>query len=147
MQPTDPYAAPQANATPPIDARSKVNLPAILIIASQAVGLVAQVLSIALRPQIVAALKSYAQQSGKPFDESSMHTRPVVAIIGVLGSIFVVYAMLEMRKLRRFPIAVTGTILAMAPFVSLCCCFGLPLGIWALVVLFNPDVRAAFAEK
>jgi len=144
MQPIDPYAPPQANATLPIDARSKVNLPAIFIIASQVIGVVATVLSIVMRPQIAAALKSYMQQSGKPFDESSLNARPVLTVIGVLGSLFVVYAMLEMRKLRRFPIAVAGTILAMVPYLSLCCLFGLPIGIWALVVLFNPDVRAAF---
>jgi hypothetical protein len=84
------------------------------------------------------------QQSGKPFDESSLNARPVLTVIGVLGSLFVVYAMLEMRKLRRFPIVVAGTILAMVPYLSLCCLLGLPIGIWALVVLFNPDVRAAF---
>ena len=144
MQPTDPYAPPQANATPTIDARSKVNLPATLIIASQAIGLVTTALSIVMRPQIAAALKSYMAQQGKPFDESSLNARPVLTVIGVLGGIFVVYAMLEMRKLRRFPIAVAGAILAMVPYLSLCCIFGLPIGIWALVVLFNPDVRAAF---
>jgi hypothetical protein len=144
MQPTDPYAPPQANATPPIDAKSKVNLPAIFIIVSQAIGLAVTVLSIVMRPQIAAALKSYMAANGKPFDESSMDAKPVLTAIGVIGSLFVVYAMLEMRKLRRFPIAVTGTILAMVPYLSLCCLFGLPIGIWGLVVLFNPDVRAAF---
>ena len=55
--------------------------------------------------------------------------------------------MLQMRQLKRFPVAVAGTIVAMAPFVSSCCCLGLPLGIWALIVLFNPDVRAGFSQS
>jgi hypothetical protein len=33
----------------------------------------------------------------------------------------------------------------MVPVASLCCFLGFPLGVWALVVLFDADVRAAFA--
>jgi hypothetical protein len=143
MQPTDPYAAPQAGA-PTVDARSKVNLPAILILASQVLGLVVQASFFLFKGAIQAALQAYAAGAGKPLPPGALDSNPILVAIGVLGSCFVIYAMLEMRKVRRFPIAVTGAILAMLPVGSLCCCFGLPLGIWALVVLFNADVRAAF---
>ncbi len=33
---------------------------------------------------------------------------------------------------------------AMIPCVSPCCLLGLPLGIWALIVLVKPEVKAAF---
>src|SRR5580692_10767934 len=138
MQPNEPYGAqaPQAGA-PTVDARSKVATPATLIIVSQGIGLAIQLGSIAFKSQIYAALKGYVESAGKPFPEEAMHTNPVLAAIGLLGSCFVIFAMLEMRKLRRFPVAVTGAILAMLPVASLCCFFGFPLGIWALVVLFN----------
>lgn len=36
------------------------------------------------------------------------------------------------------------SILSMVPCVSPCCLLGLPVGIWALVVLNTPEVKQAF---
>jgi hypothetical protein len=143
MQPDNPYGAPAA-AAPAVDVRSKVSLPATLIIVSQVIGLVIQLGSMAFKSQIVAAVKSYVESTGKPLPEGAMDSNPLLGVLGIVGSCFVIFAMLEMKKVRRFPVALAGAILAMLPFLSLCCFFGFPLGIWALVVLFNPDVRAAF---
>jgi hypothetical protein len=38
----------------------------------------------------------------------------------------------------------TAAILAMIPCLSSCCIVGLPLGIWALVVLSKPEVKSEF---
>jgi hypothetical protein len=38
----------------------------------------------------------------------------------------------------------TACILAMIP-CSACCLLGIPLGIWGLVVINNPEVRGAFS--
>ncbi len=143
MQPLDPYGAPPA-AGPAIDPRSKVSLPAMLIIVSQALGLLIEVAYLIFKSQLYTFLKSTMENAGKPFPPDAMNNNPILTLLGILGSCFVIFAMLEMRKLRRFPVALIGAILAMLPFVSLCCFLGFPLGIWALVVLFNPDVRAAF---
>ena len=61
----------------------------------------------------------------------------VAAVVTVLGGI-------AMVKRRRHGLAVTGSILAALPILSPCICVGQIVGIWALVVLFNSDVRAAF---
>jgi hypothetical protein len=37
-----------------------------------------------------------------------------------------------------------ASIIAMIPCVSPCCLLGLPIGIWALVVLMKPEVKSAF---
>jgi hypothetical protein len=50
----------------------------------------------------------------------------------------------RMRNLQSFPLVVTATILTAFPCTSPCCCIGLPVGIWVLVVLFKPEVRSAF---
>jgi hypothetical protein len=143
MQPLDPYGQPQA-AVPTIDPRSKVSLPAMLIIVSQVIGLLIEAAFLIFKSQLYTLLKSSMDNAGKPFPPDALNSNPVLTLLGILGSCFVIFAMLEMRKLRRFPVALIGAILAMLPFVSLCCFLGFPLGIWALVVLFNPDVRAAF---
>jgi hypothetical protein len=63
----------------------------------------------------------------------------VVAIVGVLGGS-------RMIALRSPGLARTAAILTAIPFVSLmgCCLIGEVVGIWALVVLLNSDVQAAF---
>jgi hypothetical protein len=63
----------------------------------------------------------------------------LAAIITILGSV-------QMMRLKSYGLAVTGAILAAIPGPSLlgCCCVGAIVGIWALVVLMNSDVKAAF---
>jgi hypothetical protein len=51
---------------------------------------------------------------------------------------------LKMKRLESHGLAVTASILAMLPCTSPCCIIGLPLGIWALVVLSKPEVKSAF---
>jgi hypothetical protein len=55
----------------------------------------------------------------------------------------VVYGAYKMRRLENHGLAVAAAVLAMIP-CSGCCVLGLPFGIWALVVLNDPSVKAAF---
>ena len=49
----------------------------------------------------------------------------------------------KMRKLENYPLALTAAIVMVLP-CSPCCVLSLPFGIWALVVLCDPQVRDAF---
>ena len=62
--------------------------------------------------------------------------------IGIAVLIFV--GAQKMKNLQNYGLAMTATILAMVPCFSPCCLIGLPLGIWALVVLLKPEVKSAF---
>lgn len=68
----------------------------------------------------------------------------VSSLIGLAVSGLVIYAAQKLRALESFTLVVTGTILAMIPCTSPCCCIGLPVGIWVLVILFKPEVKSAF---
>jgi hypothetical protein len=48
-----------------------------------------------------------------------------------------------MLQRRLYALAMTGTVVAMIP-CNCCCLFGLPFGIWGLVILNKPEVREAF---
>lgn len=50
---------------------------------------------------------------------------------------------LHMRRLRNYALALTAAVLAVLP-CSGCCIVSMPCGIWALVVLLDANVRAAF---
>jgi hypothetical protein len=50
---------------------------------------------------------------------------------------------LKMRRMQNYPLAMLASVLAMLP-CSCCCVIGMPFGIWSLLVLNDPAVRAAF---
>jgi hypothetical protein len=65
-----------------------------------------------------------------------------------LGSAVIVVAGVKMLQREHYQIAVTGSILAMIPCTSgLGFVFGIPIGIWSLRVLRDPDVAAAFKAE
>jgi hypothetical protein len=68
----------------------------------------------------------------------------VLNIVGLAMSAFFIFASTKMRKLESYGMVMTATILSMLPCLSPCCCVGLPVGIWILVVLSKPEVKAAF---
>ena len=66
------------------------------------------------------------------------------AIVGLVIAGFIIYAALKMKDMKQWSLAVAASILAMIPCISPCCIIGLPIGIWALVVLMRPEVKEAF---
>ncbi|MCS7337214.1 MAG: GYF domain-containing protein [Verrucomicrobiae bacterium] len=61
----------------------------------------------------------------------------LLAVLVSLGAI-------RMMKLRSYGLAIASCIIVMLPCIVPCCMLGLPIGIWALVVLLQPEVRAQF---
>jgi hypothetical protein len=69
---------------------------------------------------------------------------PIVSLISIAASPIIIFGGIQMLRARRYSIALWAAILALIPLTSVCCIPGIPIGIWALIVLRNPDVRAAF---
>ena len=68
----------------------------------------------------------------------------VLSIVGILVAGFIIHGAMQMQKLQKYNLAMAAAVVAMVPCVSPCCILGLPVGIWALVVLMKPEVKAAF---
>ena len=66
------------------------------------------------------------------------------AILGLALYGVIVFGAIKMMKLENYGLAMTASILALLP-CSLCCLAGLPVGIWALVVLNKPEVKSQFS--
>ena len=66
------------------------------------------------------------------------------SFFGLVVAVFIIYAALKMKELKQWNLAVEASVLAMIPWISPCCIIGLPIGIWSLVVLMRPDVKAAY---
>jgi hypothetical protein len=68
-------------------------------------------------------------------------------ILMLLANGFAVFGAVMMRSLKAYPVALMAAIVSAIPclFTSCCCVFSMPAGIWAIVVLMKPDVRAQFS--
>jgi len=66
-------------------------------------------------------------------------------VISIVIAAFIIYAAMQMRQLKTWGMAVAASIVAIFPCTSPCCIVGIPIGIWALVILFKPEVKAAFS--
>jgi hypothetical protein len=69
----------------------------------------------------------------------------VIGAFGLLQAAMMLLGALALRRRRRFALAMTGGVMALIP--NLCCFVTLPFGVWAVVLLGRPDVRAAFAAN
>jgi hypothetical protein len=65
-------------------------------------------------------------------------------IIALAVGGLILFGAMKMKNLQSYGLAMTVSIVAMIPCISPCCLIGLPAGIWALVVLMKPEVKAAF---
>ncbi len=70
-----------------------------------------------------------------------------VAFISLIIAPFMVYGAVQMLGGKSYKFAKTSAILAIIPFISCCFIIGIPFGIWALMVLSKPEVRAFFSGE
>lgn len=80
--------------------------------------------------------------------ERGRDAAPLLQFCGCLCPAVIVYPLVlvgasRMRQARGYGMAIASAILAMLP-CGVAFLLGLPIGIWALVVLMDPQVKAAF---
>ncbi|MCS7305212.1 MAG: hypothetical protein NZ602_08920 [Thermoguttaceae bacterium] len=68
----------------------------------------------------------------------------VVMGLGLLLNLLLLLGSMKMKQLENYPLAMTAALLAIIPCTSPCCVLSMPFGLWALVVLTDPAVKAAF---
>ena len=69
----------------------------------------------------------------------------VLVTLAVIFGVLILMGGVRMRSLRNFGFCMTASILAMVPCVSCCFPIGIPVGIWAIVVLSKPEVKNMFS--
>ena len=149
----NPYASPQSMGTayaeslyyphPDVHAyaAARVAGPATALIVTGAIGLALQILGTA------ANLVGLAAPPNAQDAELLLFSGGVSVFFGILGAVLALVVIIgarKMKNLQSYGLAMTASIVAMIPCISPCCLLGLPFGIWALVVLVDPRVQAAF---
>lgn len=119
----------------------KLSTPGLLLMIAMGIGIAFQLLSLVLN----AVGAGVGAASGG--DVASLMSGVVGVIINIVGLCvggFVIFGLMKYRKGESFTLSLIAVVLAMVPCVSPCCWFGLPLGIWALMVMMNDDVKSQF---
>src|SRR4029453_10531077 len=134
-------------------AAAKVNGPAIGLMVVGGLGIVWHLFFLGLR--ILGTGATVLSVPGMSEGEASQRAMGVmfgglgivVSIVGLGVSALVIFGAMKMRTLNTGGLPLAASIVAMIPgFPCWCCCLGfpgLPIGIWALVVLLDQNVKAS----
>jgi len=135
-----PSAFPAPNAGDPIQ---MINGPATGLLVVAILGFCAQVFGLVWR--VAFSAMAARQAADQPWGNMLSGGLGIVsAVIGIVTGGIILFGALKMKKLESYGFAVASSVIAMIPCVSPCCLIGLPIGIWALIVLNKPEVKSAF---
>jgi hypothetical protein len=122
----------------------QVNGPAIGLIIVAIIGFILQAVSLVLN-LVGASIMASQQMPSEAWAKMFSGAMGIIFnVLAILISGILLFAGMKMRKLESYGLCMTASILAMIPCISPCCVIGLPIGIWALVVLSKPEVKSAF---
>jgi len=148
-----------SSATGASAARSKVRAAAIALLITAIVSIAlagfvlyrcAQISPADMENAKAGILKSNPQMKPEEVQavfEAYLKGFEVVLAFSLLVGVVILVGALLMMNLRARGLVITSSILAMIPCVSPCCLLGLPIGIWAVVVLSQQDVKQAFRNR
>ena len=133
---------------PSNNAAEQVSMPAMGLMITGILGLVGNVLLLLLHFGAMAISLPF---SGGPGMGGMLAGTigMVFRIMGLGASGFVLYGASQMKGLNNYTMAIAAAVCAVIPcfFPCPCCFVGIGAGIWAIIVLIKPEVKAAFAQK
>lgn len=98
-------------------------------------------------PQRDAQLAQLREQRAAAVAQAQQGINPVnlgLNLLFMIPSLLILVGGIKMRSLSGYGLAMTGAIFALIPCSNSCVCLAMPFGLWALIVLLNADVKAAF---
>lgn len=123
--------------------QNPLRVPATILLVLSVVYLISLVLVLAGNAMMMAGILPHNQ--GDTGFEGGLRTGSVLFSLALQG--FVLYAVLHMRRLDNYGLAMAGAVLSVIPCLSSQCFFlGVPFGIWAFVLLTKPEVKELFAK-
>ncbi len=126
------------------NALSKLKLPAIGLIATGVLNVLFGIL------EIVSNAAMYSSGGGIYAENQSIEYNVgigiglAIVVLSLIVAPFLIYGGIQMYRGKSYKISKTAAILAIIPFASCCFVFGVPFGIWALMTLGKPEVKAIF---
>jgi len=149
----NPYQSPQQGGPPaqyyvapdPL-AASRVGGPATGLMVTAIVGIVGAALgALASVAQLnLLQFRGHHRPDFFPMMAAPMGVNVAMNVVTLILSVVILLGAIKMKNLENYGLAMASAIIAVIPCFSPCCVLGLPFGIWALVVLSDARVKAAF---
>lgn len=144
---TNPYQSPTSpggfgGPPPGFNAAEKTNMPGLLLMITAGISIAVRVILLVL--SMLGAGVVAAQGGDDGAAAAQMIGGLIGNVIGIAINGVTLFGGMKMRSLEGYSMAMAGAILAVIPCCSPCVLLGIPFGIWALVVLFDPQVKASF---
>ena len=149
------YGPPQGNfAAPPgggstSSASSKVAPPAIGLIVTGILAILYQLVMLVLN-LLGTGLGAFSAASGGSGGMSTLFSGViglVFNVVWILLSGLVIFGAVKMKNLQSWGLSMAAAVVAALPCTNWpCCLLGLPLGIWAIVMLMDQQVKASFTS-
>ena len=149
--PINPYGDEPTGSsqTPATDAAGKLKLPAIAMLVLAPLSIISMAVDFGFRivninsgnvPVIVDA-PGAAQGA-----IIGVYVGAGVDLLAIFCQIGVIFGAISMLKVKSYNTALVASVISVIPCLSACCIAGVPFGIWALVVLNDSSVKAAFRQ-
>lgn len=148
------YSGGVAAVANPEQAARSLKAPAIILIFFAVAGIVFSFSGLFLKPVITDMMIRMFEQFNLPQEARAKMEEardagltPVdifQVVLGIATNIVMLIGALKMMKVQSWGLSLAAAILVMLPCSSCCCLLGIPLGIWVIVLLNKPEVKAAF---
>ncbi len=168
----NPYASPQSvdsGSGGPDQGMmlAKIAAPAIAVLVVGILNILFSLFGVGSSALTMAGLNPLAEQQKEQFEQMRQTAGPEAEFVNIMTKvseimqgpgglvsnlitlvvgIFIVLGALKMKRLESYGMSMTASILAMIPCLSNCCVVGLPIGIWALIVLMSADIKQSFVN-
>lgn len=157
----DPYQAPEQpteQQVTPVDVSGSLKPPAIVMLILAAISMLWTGFNLvsylivgdeAIREEMATSFDSLradpnmTEEVIEQIESVTLLVIKVVYFVGPLLSLIPILGAIAMLRVRGRGMAMFGAIVMCIPCVGPCCGLGLPIGVWALVVLFKPEVKDA----
>jgi hypothetical protein len=141
----NPYQSPTAQTygaygVSDVAVADLVATPAVGLIVTGGLGMAIQAL------YLLAFLVQMPMLGRLPGPEAAISFLPqvVLSLFGLVLCGLVIVGAQKMKRLESYSFAMAAAIISVIPCFSPCCVIGLPFGVWAIVILNKPEVKAAF---
>jgi hypothetical protein len=141
-----PAAAPAPPPPTPVNPQEAVSLPGIFLLITGIIGVLNGLASFA-GGGMGRSLARFAkdEKMAEMLAKSGGGFSGIISgVIVLAASGLVIFGAIKMRQLQSWGLAMAASIVALLPCLGPCCCVGLPVGIWCLVILNKPEVKSAF---
>lgn len=145
MEPNPAFGGASAPSPAGSNAKDALNLPSVLLLVSGGLGVLMRLAGLVGGGGSRQMMGQFANDP-RFAQLASLSSGPANIIGNLLGialSAFVIFGALKMRNLQGHSLALGAAVVSIIP-CSGCCCIGLPVGIWALVLLLKPEVKSQF---